>query len=133
MRKSFGLAFVALALCLASLPLVAQDAKAKPKRLEVSELVVRDPETGNSVTILADTSTAGIWVTNKRLGRSVAMVSTGHTRKESQTFVSVYSDRQLMQPGGRGFNWAVSLGQDDEPVEQVSGDRGIKIREIKIK
>ena len=32
MRKSFGLAFVALALCLASLPLVAQDAKAKPKR-----------------------------------------------------------------------------------------------------
>lgn len=132
MRKTFGLAFVALALCLASLPLVAQDAKAKPKRLEVSELVVRDPETGNSVTILADPTTAGIWVVNKHLGRSVAMVSTGHTRAESQTFVSVYSDRQLSR-GGRGFNWAVVLGKDDEPIEQVSGDQGVKHREIKIK
>ena len=102
MQKYFAFCLVVLSMAMIAMPIVGQDGKKSPKRLEVSELIVRDPETGNSVTIIASNSTAGIWVENKHLNRSVAMVSTGHTRDASQTFVSIYSGKNVGRGGGYG-------------------------------
>ena len=131
MKKALGF-ILALVACIA-LVLVPNAGAVKPaplERLEVSELVVRDPSTGNSVTITAGAQGSGIFVTNNRNKRTVCLSAFGTKEDDySQTFIGIFTDKQSRI--GKGHNWAVSLDREGRPVQQVANEHDVKTREIR--
>lgn len=112
------IAIVVLA-CTANRRTSASDGEGRQKILECDGIVLRDAESGNTITLKVNGSVAGIWVENQKTGSGVCLTAIGSSQANSeQTAIGIYRKKDVLKGGG--YNYAVAIDAEGHPVCQTS-------------
>ena len=130
--KDLGLFLLGAILAIGlAMPQIQANDSAKSKPSELSEITLKNPRTGDTITIAATDQGPGIWLDNKRTGRGVCLIAIGDRASSDQTAIGIYSKSQMNY--GMGYNFAVSLDPDGKPIQQVVFEKDFRSKKLLLK